>query len=178
MQYNASRLNFTHPVRNFRRLRSLLASCKVRESSWDFRESGSDSTQVKNRLQLPTERVIFPRPEPNSRNFPRPDPNSTNVPRSDPNSTLLVCSPPLLSALHELSVKSGAPLRGAADLLCALSAAPLLCALSAAPLLFCATRSEVRGPRSEVRGPRSEVGGRRSEVRGRRSEVRIPLSLT
>ena len=57
MDYNASRWNFTDTVRaNSCRLWSLLASCKVRESSWDFRESGSDSTQVKNRLQLPTER--------------------------------------------------------------------------------------------------------------------------
>ena len=58
MDYNASRWNFTDPVRfaNSCRLWSLLASVKVRESSWDFRESCCSSTQVKNRLQLPTER--------------------------------------------------------------------------------------------------------------------------
>ena len=71
MHYNASRLNFTDPVRNFRRLWSLVASCKSRESSWDFRESGSDSTQVKNRLQLPTERVKFSAPKPKPQKFSR-----------------------------------------------------------------------------------------------------------
>ena len=51
------RLNFRDTVRaNFRRVWSLLARGKVRESSWDFRESSWSCTQVNNRSGFPTER--------------------------------------------------------------------------------------------------------------------------
>ena len=173
MHYNASRLNFTDTVRaNFRRVWSLIARGKVRESSWDFRESSWSCTQVNNRSGFPTERernypprlkYRVPRKFPPRLKFrvPRivPPRLKFRVPRKNPvdlcensesqlkfpipNSARLCSAPPLLRAPRSTSFRSSCG-RSAA-LLCS---APLRRRCAAA---LCATRSEVRGPRSEVR---------------------------